>query len=295
MFKIAALGTLAAAALAQVHPVNPDLVDEIKQKTDSWVPHDTESNPLKDMDMTQIFGLFGTVIQEPVGLPGPQANAIPPETFDAREQWPDCIHEIRDQAKCGSCWAFAASETLSDRFCIASKGEVNLVLSPQDMVSCDHWNRACNGGILSWAWSYLTKQGISSEECTPYVSKDGKVPACPAKCADGKTTIKKYKCVGGSVVEARGVQQIKAEIFENGPLETGFTVYEDFMNYKNGVYHHVSGSQLGGHAVKIIGWGADHWICANSWTTNWGEDGFFRIKFGESGIDSAAYGCKPQL
>ena len=38
-------------------------------------------------------------------------------------------------------------------------------------------------------------------------------------------------------------------------METGFVVYEDFMNYKSGVYHHVSGKMLGGHAVKIIGWG----------------------------------------
>ena len=53
-----------------------------------------------------------------------------PESFDAREEWPDCIHPIRNQGHCGSCWAFAGSEVLSDRFCIASYGKINVVLSP---------------------------------------------------------------------------------------------------------------------------------------------------------------------
>jgi cathepsin B len=152
----------------------------------------------------------------------------------------------------------------------------------------------CNGGILSWAWSYLTKTGITTESCEPYLSGDGSTQACASSCTDG-SEFTKYKCVGGSVVEAKGIDQIKAEISSNGPVETGFTVYEDFMNYGSGVYHHTTGKQLGGHAVKIVGYGEDHWICANSWSNGWGEEGFFRIAFGECGINDAAYGCKPEL
>jgi len=65
-------------------------------------------------------------------------------------------------------------------------------------------------------------------------------------------------------------------------METAFTVYSDFMNYESGVYHHVSGSVEGGHAIKILGWGnesgMDYWLCANSWGPDWGLDGFFKIK-----------------
>jgi len=80
-------------------------------------------------------------------------------------------------------------------------------------------------------------------------------------------------------------------------METSFNVYSDFMNYKSGIYQHTSGYLEGGHAIKILGWGVeggvDYWICANSWGTSWGEDGFFRIAYGECGIDSAVYGCTP--
>lgn len=68
----------------------------------------------------------------------------------------------------------------------------------------------------------------------------------------------------------------------NGPVETGFTVYSDFMSYRGGIYEQNSYSALGGHAVKIVGWGVedgtDYWIVANSWGPSWGEEGFFRIK-----------------
>ncbi len=43
---------------------------------------------------------------------------------------------------------------------------------------------------------------------------------------------------------------------------------------------------MGGHAVKIVGYGSDHWIVNNSWNDSWGDNGTFRIAFGESGIDS---------
>merc|ERR1712224_90407 len=50
---------------------------------------------------------------------------------------------------------------------------------------------------------------------------------------------------------------IQAAVMTTGAVEVGFTVYADFMNYKKGVYSHKSGLPLGGHAVKIVGWGED--------------------------------------
>lgn len=59
-------------------------------------------------------------------------------------------------------------------------------------------------------------------------------------------------------------------MIKNGPVNTGFMVYRDFMSYKSGVYRKHSDELLGGHAVKIVGWGKDesgeHWIVQNSWT-----------------------------
>lgn len=70
------------------------------------------------------------------------------------------------------------------------------------------------------------------------------------------------------------------------------------MSFLTGVYSHTSGRRIGGHAVKILGWGIEqsssgktpYWLVANSWNPDWGDKGFFKIRRGnnecniESGI-----------
>jgi len=88
------------------------------------------------------------------------------------------------------------------------------------------------------------------------------------------------------------MEQIQNEIYQHGPVEGAFTVYADFPTYKSGVYQHTAGSALGGHAIKILGWGVEegtpYWLVANSWNEDWGDKGFFKILRGqdECGIES---------
>jgi len=216
------------------------------------------------------------------------ADAIP-ATFDASQQWPGCVHPVRDQAQCGSCWAFGATESLSDRFCIASKSAVNVILSPEYLVACDTTDFGCNGGYLDNAWAWLKSHGCPTETCYPYTSGGGSVPACKAKCNDG-SAMKMYKAA--SVIDLSGnVAAIQTEIMTNGPVEAAFDVYQDFFSYSSGVYSHKTGGLAGGHAIKVIGWGelnnVAYWICYNSWGTSWGMKGLFFIKRGsdECGIE----------
>jgi len=225
-----------------------------------------------------------------------------PTSFDSTQQWPDCIHSIRDQKHCGSCWAFAGSEVLSDRFCIASKGATKDILSPQYLVSCDSSDEGCQGGILPYEWEFLENIGTVTDACLPYHSGDGSAYACSSfqKCEDG-SKLRHYYAQKGSTKTFTDPNSVKLEIMTNGPVETGFEVYENFKNYTTGVYVKGSnpGKLLGGHAVKIVGWGVDkgveYWKCANSWDVKWGEQGFFRIKTGECGIDSDVVAGMPDL
>ena len=72
----------------------------------------------------------------------------------------------------------------------------------------------------------------------------------------------------------------------HGPVEAAFTVYNDFLAYKSGVYRHTSGSALGGHAIKVVGWGVEngvkYWLIVNSWNENWGDKGTFKILRGHN-------------
>jgi len=76
------------------------------------------------------------------------------------------------------------------------------------------------------------------------------------------------------------------EIYNHGSVEASFDVYEDFLTYKSGVYQHKTGSYLGGHAIKIIGWGVEnghnYWIVVNSWNEGWGANGIIRFLRGSN-------------
>jgi len=236
-----------------------------------------------------------------------------PASYDPRIVFPNCpsLKEIRDQAACGSCWAFGAVEAMTDRICTQSNGTSNVHISAEDLLSCcAECGDGCNGGYPEAAWSHFKTTGLVSggnyntkQGCQPYTlpncdhhttgqySPCGDIVPTP-KCA--KTCEPSYsksypadKNFGSTAYSVpANVAQIQTEIMTKGSVEAAFTVFEDFLAYKSGVYQHKSGQALGGHAVKIIGWGVDsgtpYWTVANSWNNDWGSNGFFNILRGRN-------------
>jgi len=263
-------------------------------------------------------------------------NGDIPDSFDARTKWGEAcvsIVTVRNQGDCGSCWAFSAVETLADRFCIADpKSYGNLTLSPQYVLDCDEVDMACGGGLLDDAWKYLERGGTVTEACDGYdycahpnspsceVGPHPNRPTptrhvCPGQCSPppppspfggGSTNkLRQYKAATAYAVATPGdVAGIQKEILAHGPIQVGFQVFSDFMQYHNGTYKRTAGAQgpLGGHAVKIVGWGADasgvkYWTVANSWSADWGMKGFFNIVRGsnECGIETTPAAGLPLL
>ncbi|XP_057461537.1 cathepsin B-like protease 2 isoform X2 [Actinidia eriantha] len=236
-----------------------------------------------------------------------------PDHFDARTAWPRCstIGKILDQGHCGSCWAFGAVESLSDRFCIHFG--MNVSLSVNDLLACCGFlcGAGCDGGYSLSAWRYFVHHGVVTEECDPYFDNTGcshpgcepgyPTPKCKKKCVNKNQLWRDSKHFSVSAYRIHSdPHNIMAEVYKNGPVEVDFTVYEDFAHYKSGVYKHMTGDVLGGHAVKLIGWGTtedgeDYWLLANQWNRSWGDDGYFKIKRGtnECGIEQGVVAGLP--
>ena len=206
IMKLIILSLLVGAALSSPHLITEESTAYHRQYA-TFEIYDHAMNPYKDWTIDEVKRfLLGTELDTEIdreffkdrtySIRDYLANieADLPTSFDARDKWGSCIHPIRDQQKCGSCWAFSASETLSDRLCIASNKAVDVVLSPEYQLSCDWWDHGCNGGIISWAWSFLEKTGECTDTCDPYTSGDGKVPwTCPSTCADNTEAFMNYK------------------------------------------------------------------------------------------------------
>lgn len=228
----------------------------------------------------------------------PWETSYNPKTdFNWLEEMPQCIGHIEDQGDCGSCWAFSSSGLLADRFCIHTDGVFNQRFSPQEMVNCNFENFSCLGGYLTTTLDYLQVDGLVTSECQGYHSQ---MQSCSYECDTPDVKYGKYYCELSSLKVLTDSESIKNELRENGPMIMGLRIYEDFMNYDQGVYKYTTGDLVGGHAMKLIGFGEDaseglFWILQNQWDKDWGQRGFIKIKAGEIGIDSVALSCIPDV
>ena len=159
---------------------------------------------------------------------------------------------------------------MSDRICIHSKGEQHVHVSSENLLSCCYsCGFGCNGGFPGAAWSFWTRKGLVSggqygthQGCQPYeiepcehhvngtrgpCKEGGRTPKCHKTCenAEFKVPYEKDKSYGQkSYSIRRDVGQIQLELMTNGPVEAAFTVFEDFPNYKSGVYQVFFGSTI---------------------------------------------------
>lgn len=330
LLALLALTLVNGAPQPILRPLSVEMIEHINAQKTTWKAGHNKRFDGVSIDI--IKGMMGLKGFEMLGLPivdpRTEAKVDLPDTFDGRDQWSNCpsLKEVRDQAACGSCWAFGAVEAMTDRICVLSKGAKNFHISAQDLLSCcKTCGMGCNGGYPAMAWRYWVTHGLVTGSqyndhagCRPY-----EIPPCDhhvngtlKPCGDiVKTPACKSECISGYSIsyeqdkhfgeKSYGVtndeEAIRQEIFTNGPVEAGYTVYEDFLSYKSGVYHHVTGKMLGGHAVKILGWGTEngspYWLVANSWNSDWGDKGFFKILRGknECGIERQITAGMPKL
>eukprot|EP00998_Keelungia_sp_KM082_P005992 NODE_2270_length_1099_cov_140.932099_g2252_i0.p2 GENE.NODE_2270_length_1099_cov_140.932099_g2252_i0~~NODE_2270_length_1099_cov_140.932099_g2252_i0.p2 ORF type:complete len:324 (+),score=86.20 NODE_2270_length_1099_cov_140.932099_g2252_i0:54-1025(+) len=323
MMKCVLLCLVAVGALAFKHSddaIDASIVAKVNSMNAGWTASEEQGSFFKGMNKRQVMGMMG------VRMGGPQLQQTDvvekpidalPTNFVATDKWPNCptIMQIRDQSACGSCWAMGAGETISDRYCTASSSPVTRSISAAWLMSCcSSCGMGCNGGFPSAALEYWVSHGLPTTTCDPYPFPKcehhipaGKYPKCPSNeyptpkcnhtCADGSTP-QFYK--GSTSYGVSGESKLMNELYEYGSVEVAFTVYEDFLTYKSGVYKHTSGGALGGHAVKMIGWGETssgekYWVINNSWNEDWGNKGQFWILRGvdECGIESSGVAGRP--
>ena len=205
------------------------------------------------------------------------------------------VHPVKNQAACGSCWAFAATSALESAYAIF-KGEKNLDISEQELVDCStrYGNHGCSGGLMHFAYNYIIDKGINCGSKYPYTARNGQ---CNTELS-GKGP---HKITGRTQV-AVGVDNIIAPARKQ-PIAVAFHVQNDFRFYKTGVYDPKNCVSHPNHAVTVVGFKLDHDIphlyIKNSWGTAWGDAGFFRMSMGTGrgtcNVGGTAWNYYPQV
>jgi C1A family cysteine protease len=210
-----------------------------------------------------------------------------PGSYDLRNvNGKNYITSVKNQGGCGSCVAFGVVATVEGSL---RKQRNNPTLSVDyseaHLFYCHaraEGRRCSNGWWPSKALDAFRDKGVVDEACYPYTAGDQN---CTNLCSNWNSRL--TKITGWKRITSTA--DMKNWISSKGPLVACYTVYEDFFAYKSGIYKHVTGKAVGGHCISVVGYNdsSKYWICKNSWGTGFGENGYFRIGYGQCGIDSS--------
>lgn len=208
--------------------------------------------------------------------------AVLPASFDLRHVMPP----VDAQGECGSCTAFAAVAALEGQITMVCGAPRRLPfpLSEQYAFSCG--GGACRTGMrLSAAVEFVADVGVPDEPCLPYRAASGNDVACTEACGDASD-----RAVLGLAVERPtsgfiNIADIKSAMLK-GPLASSLILFEDLMDYRDGVYRHVRGNQVGSHAIVLVGWddAKAAWLARNSWGAGFGDQGYFWVAYDDASL-----------
>lgn len=181
---------------------------------------------------------------------------------------------VKNQAQCGSCWAFSATEQIESDY-MRIFGET-LVLSPEQIVECDNAAFGCGGGWTESAYGYVKKAGgIETEEDYPYTSQTGKTGRCQADARKEVASLSSFTTINGETNMANYV-------LSTGPLSVCVDA-NNWNSYTGGILTRC-GQQID-HCVQAVGVDTSkngYWKVRNSWGVTWGESGYIRLAYGEN-------------
>jgi len=191
------------------------------------------------------------------------------------------VTPVKNQAQCGSCWAFSSTGALEGAWQI-STGKL-ISISEQQLVDCakfKYGNQGCNGGLQSRAFDYIEQAAMCSEDEYPYTGKNSLFTSCKASnCAT--PAIPKGALTGYQYTDS--TEESLMEALTHQPVAVSLEADRDIFHlYTSGI---VKGPGCGttlDHAVLAVGYGTtedgvEYWKVKNSWTTSWGEQGYVRI------------------
>jgi len=220
-------------------------------------------------------GFVPTMNTEPI----PRAPL--PTNFDWTTQ--GAVTPIKNQQQCGSCWAFSTIANIEGVHFLAKKKLVSL--SEEQLVSCSTTDYGCEGGWPFWALTDMLASPytgrIDTEAGYPYTSGNGDNGVCNFGTKDVGAVINAYKsyCTEQTAVcQETEMQQL---LVTYGPLSVCLDAGP--MQYYQGGIDNPTDCDPNAidHCVAIVGYGVQNgtpfWRIKNSWGTDWGENGFYRL------------------
>jgi len=204
---------------------------------------------------------------------------VAPQVYDWRTKGK--VTAVKNQEQCGSCWAFSATENIESVYMIKNNLSPQQMqpLSPQQIVDCDTTDQGCNGGDTTTAYQYVIQAGgLETDSAYPYTGEDG---TCNFNAGSVLVKISSWKYATSNDNEA----VMQNNLVNWSPLSICVDA-SSWQDYSSGV---VMGSDCGDqldHCVQAVGYNMNgptpYWIVRNSWGTDWGNNGYIWLQYGQN-------------
>ncbi|MBI5534833.1 MAG: hypothetical protein HY898_19055 [Deltaproteobacteria bacterium] len=212
------------------------------------------------------------------GTPKPMSL---PVKWDWRTQGPG-LPPARNQANCGSCWAFGTVAALEGAIAAFDKQIVDL--SEQFVLDCNNDGYSCGGGY--WAYDLFKNPGAAWEKDNPYKAYDS---SCKSSSIAHPYKIEEYHSVKSGDIDA-----MKSAIYQYGTIGVTMNVCGSIPGYSGGIYDsNECNNSASNHIVALVGWddtqqtkkGKGVWVLRNSWGASWGDKGYGLFAYGTAGLE----------
>tara|TARA_B110000238_G_scaffold139109_1_gene150013 strand:- start:820 stop:3033 length:2214 start_codon:yes stop_codon:yes gene_type:complete len=222
------------------------------------------------------FEIF-TYNGELLGVPG--SDAVRPAAVDLSSNFPS----PGDQGQQGSCVGWATAYALKSYQEVLEVGwapnTADHIFSPSYIYNQINLGSCQSGSYIHEALQLIVDQGVSTMASMPYA---------PDSCSAQPSPLASLEAANFKALRKARVNStlgIKAALANRLPVVIGISVYSQFYELRgpDSVYNTTSGSNLGGHAVTIVGYDDSRYGGAfrviNSWGISWGDEGYFWLPY----------------
>jgi len=307
--------TTLGAAQPGPRPFAPELTAQVQEMQATLqrqgATYEVGVNPAMEYSLDQICGLKAEMRPYDFAAHAEGGYLCPPqEELDATtlpSRYVGWFSSVKNQGQCGSCWAFATIGELEGAALkkhgypqgqvnadgsITTSGDIT-VLAEQQLLSCNPSGYSCNGGW--YAFDMLMPANASQGQgyykgaiparVFPYVAQQ---TACSFNTNTTYTPVSAWAYVGNGY-STPSTASIKAAIYRYGGVIAGVYADSNFQAYKRGVFNGTNNYAQCNHAILLVGWddAKGAWLLKNSWSAQWGINGFMWIKYGANSVGTS--------
>lgn len=191
-----------------------------------------------------------------------------------------CLGQVRDQLKCGSCYAFAWNALAEWHYCRQTGKLIDF--SEQHMIDCGDERRlqgGCVTGSLLEARKFIEQHGFHLESDYPY---KGKKQVCAGLQGAWRVQVRHFTRIPVDRLEWE-------QVLKEQPILVSTRLPADIGKYQRGIQAADDCQEALKHGMLLVGYGRDqgrpYWLLRNSSGPDWGEGGYLRLERDTSHMD----------